>query len=61
MLTRYANVSFALHGVVTFPTHAGFTEVLDDWGLGLLGHLDFFERFRVFVDYSGGYFNTETK
>jgi hypothetical protein len=34
---------------------------LDDWGLGLLGHLDFFERFRVFVDYSGGSFNIETK
>jgi hypothetical protein len=61
MPTHYADVSIALHGVETFPARAGFTEGLDDWGLGLLGHLDFFERFRVFFDYSGGYFNTETK
>jgi hypothetical protein len=61
MPTHYADVSVALHGVTTFPARAGFTEGLEDWGLGLLGHIDFFERFRVFFDYSGGYFNIETK
>ncbi|MGA8035362.1 MAG: hypothetical protein WA823_15415 [Candidatus Acidiferrales bacterium] len=59
--THYADVSVELHGVGVFPARAEFTEGLNDWGVGLLGHLDFFERFRVSFDFSGGYFNIETK
>jgi hypothetical protein len=59
--THYADLSIEIRGVATFPARAGFTAGLDDWGLGVLGQVDFFERFRVLFDYAGGYFNIETK
>ena len=61
MPTHYADASLAVQSVAAFPARVGFTEGLDDWGLGLLGNRDFFERFRVFFDYSAGYFNLEPK
>jgi len=36
-----------LPGITTFPLRAGFTEGLNQWGLGLLGQDGFFNRFRV--------------
>ncbi len=59
--TRYADVSIIVPGIGSFETRAGFARDFPFAGYGLLGQIGFFENFRVFFDYSGGYFNLETK
>ncbi len=41
------DVVVELPGITRFPLRAGFTEGLNQWGLGLLGQDGFFNRFRV--------------
>jgi hypothetical protein len=58
---RFAHLTIEIPGFARFPARVGFTAGLDAWSLGVLGQIGFFENFRVFFDYSAGYFNIETK
>jgi hypothetical protein len=41
------DVVIDLQGVTQFPARVGFTEGLNQWGIGLLGQDGFFNRFRL--------------
>lgn len=45
--TYFCDLVVELPGLTNFPLRAGFTEGLNNWGLGLLGQDGFFNRFRV--------------
>jgi hypothetical protein len=58
--TYWATVTVDLGDGLVFSTYAGFTQGMDRMGLGLLGQLDFFDRFRVEFDLSKRVFTIET-
>jgi hypothetical protein len=47
-------------GVVQLPLYAGFTDGLEQWGMGLLGQNGFFDRLKVDFELSRGLFYIET-
>jgi hypothetical protein len=60
--TYYENVtmriSFGSH-VQEYPLYAGFTQGLEQQGVGLLGQFGFFDRFNVLFDRARGLFHVE--
>jgi hypothetical protein len=59
-MTYYDALTFDLgHGLV-FSAYTGFTEAMDNMGLGLLGQEGFFEQFRVEFQLSKNIFTIES-
>lgn len=58
--TCYWSIEIDLQGVIRYPCFVGFTDGLNDWGIGLLGQTGFFDRFKVRFDLQGGIFEIET-
>jgi hypothetical protein len=58
--TYWAPITVDLGNGIEFSAYAGFTQGMDRMGLGLLGQLDFFDRFRVEFDLSKRVFTIET-
>jgi hypothetical protein len=45
--------------VTVFGLYAGFCETMEHTGLGLLGQVGFFSKFKVTFDHADGYFEIE--
>jgi hypothetical protein len=45
--THYTNATLDLQGIVQYQAYIGFTTGLEELGLGLLGQMGSFDRFRV--------------
>jgi hypothetical protein len=58
--THYTNVTLDLQGQMQFEVYAGFTTGMDQLGLGLLGQVGFFERFKITFDYTNKLYTLET-
>jgi len=45
--THYSDLLIDLQGLVQYQAYVGFTTGLDQFGVGLLGQVGFFDRFHV--------------
>ena len=45
--THYTDATLDLQGIIQYRAYVGFTTGLEQLGLGLLGQVGFFDRFRV--------------
>jgi hypothetical protein len=57
--TQYAHVTVDIQGIGQFAAFAGFTSGLDPVGLGLLGQMGFFERFKIAFDHANKTYTIE--
>jgi hypothetical protein len=57
--THFSNVTLDL-GLLQFTVYAGFSPGMEHLGIGLLGQVGFFERFRITFDYANKLFVLET-
>lgn len=53
------DVEIDFAGIIKFPVRAGFTVGMDNYGFGLLGQTDFFERFNVSFRLDKGIFEID--
>ncbi len=59
-LAFFHNITIDLQGVVQVQVYVGFTDGLEQWGVGLLGQSGFFDRFNVSFNLRQGIFEVET-
>jgi acyl CoA:acetate/3-ketoacid CoA transferase alpha subunit len=57
--THFANVILDF-GVMQLSVYAGFTNGIDQIGIGLLGQTGFFDRYKITFDYQNSLFTIET-
>jgi hypothetical protein len=62
----FCEVTIGLGFSEPYTVYASFSEGLDDWsindlGVGLLGQVGFFDRFKVAFDWTTKYFAVETR
>ncbi len=58
-VAHYSAVAVEIPGFQTLMLYAGFTDGLENAGVGLLGHAGFFNRFKVTFDVRNGVFELE--
>ena len=57
--TYFWNVGIDIQGTTQIEVYAGFTDGLEQWGIGLLGQTGFFDRFAVSFNLNRGIFEFE--
>jgi hypothetical protein len=50
----FHNIQLDLQGIAPLPAYVGFTDGLNQWGVGLLGQSGFFDRVGVHFDLHNG-------
>lgn len=57
-VTRFHTVKIEIAGLLELSVYAGFTDGLESWGIGLLGHRGFIDQFKLTLE--PGFFEIET-
>lgn len=55
----FATVTMHVHELGSWKVHAGFSEALNNQQVGMLGHIGFFDRFKVSFDHRNGSFTVD--